>query len=234
MYRVALLPLQLGLAATAHAQGVDMLVYPNAGIFEVEKSHIGGPGAVMLARLQEVSGVRLTTQVIPFARAMLSESLKPGACLIALTRTPEREAQYRWVGPWSSSAMALYARPDDRRRVNGPDDMRGATIAALRAAPTAAWLKERGLDGYEVNDVATGLRMLQAGRVDYYLGNDMVTRIAIKAGGEAAPRVLYSFGRIDLYMACHPSTPAAVVEQLNTALAQLRARGELSEFGLGR
>ena len=76
--------------------------------------------------------------------------------------------------------------------------------------------------------------MLQAGRVDFYLGNDMVTRIAIKAGGEPEPQVLYSFGRIDLFMACHPSTPAAVVEQLNAALAQLRAKGELAEFGLGR
>jgi polar amino acid transport system substrate-binding protein len=232
MHRVALLPLQLGLAASACAQGVDMLIHPNAGIFEVDKTHITGPGAVLLTRLQEVSGVRVSSRVIPYARAMLSETVKPGTCLIAMTRTPERETQYRWVGPWSSSAIALYARQGETRRVMGPEDMRGATIAALRAAPTAAWLKERGLDSYEVNDVATGLRMLQAGRVDYYLGNDVVTRLAIRASGEPGPRAIYSFGRIELYMACHLSTPAAVVEQLNAALAQLRAKGELAEFGM--
>jgi polar amino acid transport system substrate-binding protein len=232
MSRVALLALQLGWAAAVQAQAVDMLVYPNAGIFEVDKGHVSGPGAVMLARLREVSGVGVNPQVIPFARALQPESLKPGTCLIALTRTPDREAQFRWAGPWSSSAIALYGRPNETRQVKGPEDMRGARIAALRAAPTATWLKDHGLDGYEVNDVATGLRMLQAGRVDYWLGNDMVTRIAIKASGEPAPRVLYSFGRIDLYLACHAETPAALVERLNAGLAQLRANGELAEFGL--
>lgn len=231
MRHTALLALLLSLTATA--QAVDMLVYPNAGLFDIdEDGGIGGPGAVMLDRLRDVSGVRLNPKVIPFARALQAESLKPGACLIGLTRTPDREAQYRWAGPWSSSVIALYGRTGETRQVKGPEDLRGARIAALRAAPTATWLKERGLDGYEVNDVASGLRLLQAGRIDYWLGNDMVTRIAIKASGEAAPRVLYSFGRIDLYMACHPATPTMLVDQLNAGLKKLRAGGELVEFGL--
>jgi len=231
MRPTALLALLLSFTATAEA--TDMLVYPNAGIFEISTDgRIGGPGAVMLERLREVSGVPLKPRVVPFARALHPESLQPGACLIALTRTPDREARYRWAGPWSSSVITLYGRSDETRQVKRPEDMRGARIAALRAAPTAAWLKERGLDGYEVNDVAAGLRMLQAGRVDYWLGNDMVTRLALKASGEATPRVLYSFGRIDLYAACHAQTSAALVERLHAGLAQLRANGELAEFGL--
>ena len=231
MRRTALLALLLSLTTTA--QAVDMLIHPNPGIFEIgADGRISGLGAVMLDRLRDTSDVELNLKVVPFARALLTESLKPGACLVALTRTPDREAKYRWAGPWSSSVIALYGRTGETRQIKGPEDMRGAKVAALRGAPPAAWLKQHRLDGYEVNDISTGLRMLQAGRIDYYLGNDMLTRIAIKAGGEAAPRMLYSFGRIDLYMACHTQTPAALVERLHAGLAQLRANGELAEFGL--
>jgi polar amino acid transport system substrate-binding protein len=225
--------LALLLSFTAPVQALDMLVYPNAGIFDIDDGgRISGPGAVLLDRLRELSGLPLEPTVIPFARALLPESLQAGACLIALTRTPDREARYRWAGPWSSSVIALYGRTGETRKVNGPEDMRGARIAALRAAPTAGWLKERGLDAYEVNNVAAGLRLLQAGRVDYWLGNDVVTRLTLKASGAAMPRLLFSFGRIELYVACHLATPAAIVGRLHGGLAQLRANGELAEFGL--
>lgn len=233
MPTTALLALLSSLATASQAPTLEIVVYPNAGLFEVEEGRFTGPGAPMLARLQAVSGVRLTARSLPIARALQPGVLKPGACLVGLPRTAEREAHYRWAGPWSSSSITLYGRAAETRRVDGPDDMRGAQIAVLREALPAAWLKERGLPGYEVNDVATGLRMLQAGRVDYWLGNDVVTRFAIRAGVEGpAPRVLYSFGRIDLHMACHPQTPAELVERLHTSLDQLRRSGELVDFGL--
>jgi len=233
--RRALTALLSGFAASAQAQAVDMVVYPNAGLFEVENGRITGPGAPMLARLQALSGVRMNGRSLPIARALQATALQPGGCLIALPRTPDREAQFRWIGPWSSSTIALYGRANETRPVNGPEDLRGTQIAALREALPSVWLKEHGLSGHDVNDVAAGLRILQAGRVDYWLGNDVVTRFAIKAGLDGpAPRLLYSFGRIDLHMACHPGTPAATVERLQAGIEQLRRGGELVEFGLGR
>lgn len=224
-----------GLATCAQAQEVTVVIYPNSGIFEVDNGPVRGPGATLLARLQSVSGVRLHTQVLPVARALQPAALKPGTCLVGLPRTPDREAQYRWAGPWTSSTFALYARTEDARKVASADDLRGTRVAVLRESLTASWLKEQGPAGYEVNDVATGLRILQAGRVDYWLGNDVVTRFAIKAGiAGPTPRVLHNFGRIDLHMACHPGTATPLVERLHAGIEQLRRGGELVEFGLGR
>lgn len=230
MPRAAALALLLGCAA--QAQTVDMVIYPNAGLFEVENGRFTGPGAPMLARLEVISGLRMNARSLPIARALQPGMLKPGTCLVGLPRTPEREAAFRWAGPWSSSTITLYGRADETRQVNGPDDLLGTKTGVLREALPAAWLKEHGLASHEVNDVATGLRILQAGRVDYWLGNDVVTRFAIKAAGGPAPRMLYSFGRIDLHMACHVGTPAAAVERLHIGIDQLRRNGELAEFGM--
>lgn len=232
MPQPAFFALLIGLAANAQAAAVDLLVYPNAGVFEVEGSRIGGPGAQMLARLQSASGVQLKQQPMPIPRALQLLASRPDTCVVALPRTAEREALFRWAGPWASSVITLYGRADETRQVNGPADMRGTQIAVLRESNPAAWLKEHGITGQEVLDVSMGLRMLQAGRVDYWLGNDMAARFVIKTMSGPLPRALYSFGRIDLHMACHRDTPAAVVERLHAGIEQLRRSGELADYGL--
>ena len=45
-----------------------------------------------------------------------------------------------------------------------------------------AWLKQHSLAAYEVNDVTTGLRILRAGRVDFWLGGNLPTRFIVKNG----------------------------------------------------
>jgi len=99
-------------------------------------------------------------------------------------------------------------------------------------APVQAWLKEHGVTGYEVNDLGTGLRMLQAGRVDFWLGSEVSARFVIRAMQGPVPRALYSYGQLELHMACHLGTPAPIVERLNAGLEQMRRDGELAAFGV--
>jgi polar amino acid transport system substrate-binding protein len=232
----ALLPLLLSLSAVIQAQpqppAVNLLIFPNSGIFEVEGSQLSGPGAALLTRLQAISGVRLDRHLMPIARALQTVQHQPGSCVIAMPRTPERDARFRWAGPWSSGMFSLYGRAGETRQVTGPEDLRGAQIAVLRDSLPLAWLKEHGLASHEVNDTSTGLRMLQAGRVDFWLGNSIPTRFIIQRSSGPAPRVVYSYGRIDLYIACHPATSEATVDLLHAGIEQLRRNGELTEFGV--
>lgn len=227
-------PLLLSLQAGAQAQAasVNMLVYPNAGIFEMIDGRIGGPGETMLLRLQAITGVQFNQQVMPIARALPTLATTPGTCAVSLPRTPDREAHFRWTMAWISGAIVLYGRATENRLIRGPEDMRGANIAVLRDSLPAAWLKEHGVTGYEVNDLGTGLRMLQAGRVDFWLGSEVSARFVIRAMQGPVPRALYSYGQLELHMACHLGTPAAIVERLNAGLEQMRREGSLSEFGV--
>lgn len=102
----------------------------------------------------------------------------------------------------------------------------------LRDSAPALWLREQPLPAYEAIDNSTGLRMLKAGRVDYWIANDIAAHFTIRAANGQPPRLLHSFGRIDLYFACHPETDPAAVSALDTAIAQLRRNGDLAEFGL--
>ena len=227
------LPLLLFLVLPAGAQALDLLVYPNPGVFNVSAhDEVSGPGAAVLQRLAQVTGLPLRQRPMPAARALQMILQQPGQCAAGVPRTADREHQLRWAGLMASGALTLYGRSDETREVGTPDDLRGAVVVAQRESVAVTWLRERGLNVYEVNDTLTGLRMLRAGRVDYWLVNDLPARYVIQHHDGPAPKPLHEFGRIELYLACHRSLDEATAERLRRGFEELRRKGELVEFGL--
>ena len=215
------------------AQTLEVLAHPNPGIFELSpRQEVVGSGARLLNHLAQVSALELRLRVVPAARSLQIVQERPGSCIAGLPRTPEREALFRWAGPLSSGALMLYGRAGEARSVASISDLRGTSIVVQRESQPLLWLHEHGLDAYEVNDTLTGLRMLNAGRVDYWLVNDVAARSAVQHSGMPAPKAMREFGRIELHLACHRDIAPDVIARLNHGLEQLRRNGELAEFGL--
>jgi ABC-type amino acid transport substrate-binding protein len=183
-------------------------------------------------RVTTLSGVKTTLRVVPASRALQMIGLEPGHCAVGLARTSDREPLYRWAGPMASGELVLYGRASETRQVNGPRDLVDSAIVAQRNSQALAWLQSHGLHAQEVSDTATGLRMLRAGRVDFWLVNDLAAQRAIQRLDGDAPRPVHRFGRVDLYVACQRDVASDVMERLQVALAQMRRNGELVEFGL--
>lgn len=223
----------LAAALPVSAQTLDMLVYPNPGLFEVSgQGEVAGPGSAVIRRLAEITGMTLRLQPVPAARALVMISHQPGTCAVGVPRTPEREALFRWAGLMGSGTLMLYGRADEAREVLGAEDLRGATIVAQRESQPLAWLRQHGLNAYEVSDTVTGLRMLRAGRVDFWLVNDLAGQRAIQIVNGPAPKALRSFGQIDVYIACHRDLPNPTAERMRQGLERMRRDGELVDFGL--
>jgi polar amino acid transport system substrate-binding protein len=233
MRRTLLLPLLLSLALHARADSVDMLVFASPGLFEVSpQGQLSGPGAHLVKRIGEASGVEMRMQVMPVARLMQTLTQQPGHCTVGIPRLPEREPLFAWAGLVASSSLMLYGRLDETRIVTSVDDLRDTVIAAQRESLPAAWLRGHELKMQEVRDAPTGLRMLQARRVDYWLVNELLARAAFRGLGSEPARPMQSFGRIDAELACHRDTAPAVLEKLRSAVERLRRDGELVPFGV--
>lgn len=238
MRRLPSSPLLIGLLLTFATQArateaLDMLVFSSPGLFEVSaQGQLSGPGAQLVKRLGEASGIELRTKVMPIARLMQTLTQQPGHCAVGVPRLPEREPLLAWAGVVASSSLMLYGRLDESRAVASVDDLRGAVIAAQRESLPAAWLRDRGLKLQEVRDSTTGLRMLQARRVDYWLVNELVARTTFNGLGSEPARALQNFGHIDAELACHRDTPPAMLDKLRAAVQRLRRNGELAPFGV--
>jgi len=234
MHRALLPTLLLGLALQARADAVDMLVFPNPGLFDVAADgRVTGLGGGLINRIAAVSGVEMRIQVMPPARALQTLVQQPGSCVAGAPRLPDNEALLHWLGQVASSSMMLYGRLDEPRRVATARELRGAIIAAQRNSLPATWLRDQGLRVQEVRDTLNGLRMLQARRVDYWLVNELVAQRAFQSlGGEPPVKPLQNFGRIDAHLACQRDTAPAALDKLRAAIEQLRRDGELVPFGV--
>lgn len=232
--RRALLTSLLTLALNGPALALEMLVFTNPGLFEqAADGRITGPGGDMLSRISAVSGVDFKVQVMPAARVMQTLVQQPGSCAAGVPRLPDNESQLRWLGLLASAPMMLYGRNDETRIVADVNDLRHAVVAATRNSRPAAWLREQGVAMQEVRDTVTGLRMLQARRVDFWLVNDLAAQPVVQPhSGELLARPLQNFGLIKAFLACHRDTPPAEMEKMRLAVEQMRRDGELTVFGV--
>jgi ABC-type amino acid transport substrate-binding protein len=221
------------LCGSARAQPLQLLVFPNPGLFDVAADgSVSGAGADLLAKIGRVSGLELGIQALPIPRALAMGSASPGSCVVGLARTPEREAAFQWAGPLASGALVIYARADESTVLQSPMDLRGHGVVVQRESAPAAWLREQGIPAQEVNTPAMALRMLQARRADFWFVNEISAERVIRAEGGVPVKHLLALGRVDAYVACNLRTPQEPVEKLNQAILKLRRQGELSEFGL--
>lgn len=221
------------LCGTARAQPLQLLVFPNPGLFDVAADGtVSGPGAELLAKLGRASGLQLGILAMPIPRALATAGSTPGSCAVGLSRTPEREAAFQWAGPLASGALVVYARADEAQALQGPQDLRGHSVVVQRESAPAAWLREQGIAAQEANNSVTALRMLQARRVDFWFANELAAEPVIRAEGGAPVKSLLTLRRVEAYIACHAATPPQAVDKLHQAIQKLRRQGELAEFGL--
>lgn len=129
--------------------------------------------SVELLRLMATqAGLKLTVQVMPWQRAMQAAEGSAHSVLFSLTRTPEREGKFQWVGPIAQRRVLLYrlaSRTD--LTLTQLSELGTARIGVVRDSAADRQLQAAGLrPGLQLEqglDDATNLRKLLAGRMDY-------------------------------------------------------------------
>jgi polar amino acid transport system substrate-binding protein len=125
-----------------------------------------------LARLMAAeAGLALEIQVMPWQRAVQAAAQQANSLLFSLTRSPEREAQYQWVGPISPRRVLIYrlgSRPEVQ--AGSLQTLAGLRLGVVRESAAARQLLGEGLvpeEQLELSlDDAANLRKLLAGRMD--------------------------------------------------------------------
>jgi polar amino acid transport system substrate-binding protein len=126
----------------------------------------------LLRLVAAAAGHPLALKVLPWQRAVQMAEAQPASVLFSLTRTPEREAQFQWVGPITQRRILVYklaSRTDLTLAQLG--ELGGARIGVVRDSATDRQLQAAGLKpGLQLEhglDDATNVRKLLAGRMAY-------------------------------------------------------------------
>lgn len=167
---------------------------------------------------------------VPPKRAFSFAATQPGACVIALERSQEREARLTWIGPFLITRHAVYRLRQTDRQVRSLDDLKGLRIGAALGSAAAEYLEVMGfeVDLAPRNDLV--LKKLQLGRNALWASDTLSASLLIREQGLSEVVQEKVFLTTLREMACHKSLPAETARQLADGLRTLYQRGDIHKI----
>lgn len=165
-------------------------------------------------------------QVLPWARAYHMAQTRANTCAFSTNRTPEREAQFRWIGPLGSNRWTLYGLAKRDWHIDSLEAARPLRIGTYNGDSRDSYLRARGFQVDASNADASNMQKLLLGRIDLWASSDMGAGQIAKDQGLADKVVpVLTFNRTELYLACHASLDERLVTRMNEALRAMQADG---------
>jgi polar amino acid transport system substrate-binding protein len=172
------------------------------------------------------AGVGHTIELLPWKRAYLAAQERPDACVYSTSRTPEREAQFKWVGPIDTGQWVLMGRSDSKFTLRSLEDARGLRIGTYHGDARDAYLRARGFQVDAAKEDIVNAAKLMLDRIDLWAaGLRSGSTLLARHGYDKKIVPLLVFGQVETYLACNRAVPDAVIGRLNTAFDAMSRDG---------
>ncbi|WP_144290289.1 substrate-binding periplasmic protein [Chitinilyticum litopenaei] len=162
-----LLSLVLG---TSYSSDLTMLIGDNPPFNSFRESRPEGLAVQIVDVMLQRSGLSVRYAEYPWSRAQKLAQTEPGHCVYTLSRLPERENAYEWIGPIAVNPWTFFALRERRIKLKGLDDARQYTIAGQRNDGKAIWLESQGFVLDYAAKESQGLKKVASGRLDLFPG----------------------------------------------------------------
>jgi len=192
-----------------------------------------GPGA--LVELTQELGRRVGEPVqvafYPWTRALLA-SQQPRTLVLPLTRTPERERNYRWMVKIYKQKYLFIGRHGDRQ-LSDPALLRNARVVVVRGTPHKRTL----IDAHyahvsECTTVKECMRMVKKGIADATYGAEDVHRYTAKLDGNKESEFEFSpvFQSGEVWLAGSTDISEEEARKWRSALESARTDGAIARI----
>lgn len=198
----------------------------------------GAPGALieLVREMAHRSGQNLSVEYLPWTRAQVMTQSGSRTLILPLTRTPEREARYRWLAPLYTRHIVFFVLGKRGAESLSFDRLRQQRVGVLRSTPGLGQLRGRGFtQAIEIESSEKMARMLKLGMLDALYGDEQINRYSLRRRGlgEADLKVSAPLQTDVLWLGGSKDIDDAGIALWRDALAQIR-RDRTMERILGR
>ncbi|WP_158228838.1 substrate-binding periplasmic protein [Chitinimonas sp. BJB300] len=190
---------------------------------------VSGVATEAVEEMAKRAGVTIKISMLPWERAYDMAQKEANTCVYSTTRTPPREALFKWVGPLVANKWVLYAKAD-AKPVAKIEDVKAAKIGGYRGDAIANFLKDGGYKVEETTNDAQNPEKLVAGRIDYWATSEAVGGTLVKEKKITGIKVILTFKEAQMYLACGKGVADATIKQLNDALSAMTKDGTLEKM----
>jgi polar amino acid transport system substrate-binding protein len=213
---------------TVSAQTLQLTTedYPPFNIVDAKNGKISGISTEKVAELMLRAKEKYTLNAFPWARAFQMARNETNTCVFSTTRSPEREAMFKWVGPLVKNNWYIFGRADDRRHPRSLEEMRPYVLGTYRNDAIGEFLTLKGFKTDMTTADADNPRKLLLGRFDFWATGELLGAAILKNQGLESKIVpLFHFNQTEMYLACHPSVAPERIDLWNQLLKEMERDG---------
>ncbi|MTW10295.1 transporter substrate-binding domain-containing protein [Pseudoduganella eburnea] len=168
------------------------------------------------------AGVSYTMEITAWKRAYELALRMPDACVFSTSRTPEREALFKWVGPLREFDWTLYGLANAPFQLTALDDAKKLRIGGYSGDVRVQYLLDRGFKVDAAPDNFSNPRKLMGGRIDLWVTSHQLANGLLEQEGLAGKIVpLLTFHSSRAYLACNKAVPDATIAAMSAAMADI-------------
>lgn len=187
----------------------------------------------VVRELQKRTDTQGQYALLPWARALVMASRERNVLLFFVTRTPERERQFQWVGPLVNLSASVYAKANSALQVSDMRDLAQArAVIVHRGSYLEQALREQGIGRLvEANTPEDAVRMLLESddRTLLLLTNAPVRAALHKwSPGQEGIRPLFMAHRTQGYIAISAGTAPDLAQRYQKALDDMKRDGSFA------
>ena len=185
---------------------------------------ITGMSTDLLKIALDRAGIGFSITLLPWARALKLAESQAGTCVYSTNMTDERKPLLKWVGPFYDNKWVVIGRAGTTPLAR-LDDVRGHVIGGYYDDATTEFLEQNGYQVQKATDDTLNIRMLQAGRVDYWVAGRLRAQYMMRQTAATDLVELLELRSAELYLACNGSVPDETIRKLNVIIEGLRRDG---------
>lgn len=188
----------------------------------------------LVREVQRRVGGHEPVEILPWNRSKMLAEHTPGVLLLSLLRTPEREREMRFVGPWLITRVAVFAARSRAAELLSRDPgLHRLRTGARRGSAMIALAREAGFNVTdEINATDNGARMLMLGRFDLWFESEELAIGALQGAG-FHPDDVQALVRLvpqPVYFAFSNGTPEALIQAWDAALRDMKRDGSFQRI----
>lgn len=203
--------------------------------FDKKEQRVSGSATEMVVEILKRAKLTHRIEIYPWARSYMLAQRAPNVAIYSMTRTPEREKMFKWVGAVEQRDPYLF-RLKSRPEINAKTfaDLKPFFIGGIRDDATALYLAKEGLHiDYSSND-AQNLRKLMLKRIDALVIDDQAINYVANVEKIDSTEI-ERFFKLDelsgpLFLAFSLSTPDDIVMRCKSALMAMVQDGTYQQI----
>ena len=190
------------------------------------RDDIGGSATEIVKMMMAEAGLdyrlRLRTWSVSYERALE----RPNHGVYSTARTEFREDKFHWIGPVGQYNWVLLAKPGHTLSIQSLDDLRDLRIGGYAGDAATTFLQAQNLNVSTLPNESLNAQRLHQDLIDVWITSDINGyKLAEDAGYQVEEA--FRLRTLKLYLAMNLQTDPQVLNALERAYNDLKARGEI-------